>query len=164
MALCERLKHFLDREQARYEVVPHAQVFTAQEVAATSHVTGWHLAKVLVLRDAEGRCVLGVVPAPARADIPAIESASGRRGLRLAREDEFRALFPDCETGTMPPFGGLYGLPLYLDASLARSEEFLFQGGTHEEVVRMRYADYQRLAQPVVGEFSLHEPARSDTA
>ncbi len=137
---------------------------TAQEVAATSHVTGWHVAKVVVVREESGASLMVAIPAPSRVNVAALERATGKRRLRLAREDEFRPLFPDCETGAMPPFGNLYGLPLYLDASLARSEEFLFQAGNHKEVVRMRYADYRRLADPVIGDFALHQIAESGAA
>jgi Ala-tRNA(Pro) deacylase len=154
MAVCEALRQLLTREQVRFEVLPHAQVFTAQEVAATSHVPGWHLAKVVILRDDAGGSLMAAIPAPARLDLPALEALAGRR-LRLAREDEFGPLFVDCEAGAMPPFGSLYGMPLYLDASLALPREFLFQAGSHKEVVRMRYDDYARLAQPVVGAFSV---------
>jgi Ala-tRNA(Pro) deacylase len=160
MALCERLKQFLARETVAYDVLPHTQVFTAQEVAAQSHVTGWHVAKVVVVRDEAGSAVMVAIPAPSLLDIAAVQKATGMARLRVAREAEFRALFPDCEIGAMPPFGNLYGVPVYVDASLTRSREFVFQAGNHLEAVRMSYADYERLARPVVGEFAAHEAVK----
>lgn len=154
MALCERLKQLLAKEKVHYELLSHTQVFTAQEVAATSHVTGWHLAKVVVVRDEVGSSYMVAIPAPSFLDLTAVQRAVGVAKLRLAKEEDFRTLFPDCETGAMPPFGNLYGIPVYLDVELTRSKEFLFQAGNHKEVVRMSYADYARLAQPVVGEFA----------
>ncbi len=162
MPLCERLQQFLIKEKVPHELLPHPQVFTAQEVAATSHVTGWHVAKVVVVHDPAGNYLMVAIPAPSRINLAAVEKATGKRGLRLAREDEFRPLFPDCETGAMPPFGNLYGMPLYLDESLTRAQEFLFQGGNHKEVVRVRYADYQRLAKPMVADLAGPEVARSE--
>jgi Ala-tRNA(Pro) deacylase len=67
-----------------------------------------------------------------------------------------KALFPDCETGAMPPFGQLYGLPVWVDACFPKAGEFAFQAGNHHEVVRMQYAEYERLARPVVAEFCRH--------
>lgn len=154
MALCERLKQLLAQEKVQYEILSHPQVFTAQEVAAQSHVTGWHLAKVVVVRDEAGGAHMVAIPAPSLLDVAAVQKATGKAKLRIAHEEDFRALFPDCETGAMPPFGNLYGVPVYVDAALTRSREFVFQAGNHKEAVRMSYADYERLAKPVVGEFA----------
>ena len=66
-------------------------------------------------------------------------------------------LFPDCELGAIPPFGHLYGMPVYVDACFPRGGDIVFQAGNHREVVRMAYRDYERLAKPVAGEFCLHE-------
>lgn len=74
--------------------------------------------------------------------------ATGAKEVRLAHEDEFAAAFPDCEVGAMPPFGNLYGLPVFADAELAQDETIVFNAGTHEDTIHMKYADFQRLVQP----------------
>jgi Ala-tRNA(Pro) deacylase len=74
--------------------------------------------------------------------------------VRLATELEFSRLFPDCELGAMPPFGALYNMPVYVDESLAKDREVLFNAGTHHDAVRMRYDDFSRLAKPKVCSFS----------
>lgn len=159
MAINDRLKRFLDSQGIRYQVVPHREVFTAQEVAATSDVPGRQVAKVVVVRGGDGAPMLVVLPAPCRVSLPALERASGRRGLALATEGEFGGLFPDCETGAMPPFGNLWGLPVYADACFPRDRAFVFQGGNHREVVEMSYPDYDRLVQPVTGAFCVRAAA-----
>jgi Ala-tRNA(Pro) deacylase len=68
-----------------------------------------------------------------------------------------RRLFPDCELGAMPPFGHLYGMPVYVDACFPSAQTIVFQGGNHREVVRMAYDEWARLVKPVRGEFCLHE-------
>jgi Ala-tRNA(Pro) deacylase len=73
--------------------------------------------------------------------------------VRLATEDEIIVLFPDCELGAMPPFGNLYGLPVYVDQSLMEDEEIVFQAGTRSDAIRMRYWDFAALVFPVVMEF-----------
>lgn len=156
MALNERLRHFLDEQGIEYTVLPHREVFTAQEVAAASHVPGRELAKVLLLREHPGDYLMMVLPAPCRVDLAAVRAASGKRKLSLASEAEMQTLFPDCETGAMPPFGNLYGLPVYIDNCFSRTEPFFFQAGNHHEVVRMAYGEYERLVKPVAGEFCLH--------
>lgn len=157
MALNDRLKRLLDQEKVGYEVLSHREAYTAREVAAESQVTARELAKVVALREHDGGHVMVVLPAACRLDLTALRHASGRHKLSLVREEDMAPLFPDCETGAMPPFGGLYGMPVYMDACFPRAQDIVFQGGNHHEVVRMPYADYQRLAKPAVGEFCLHE-------
>ncbi len=57
----------------------------------------------------------------------------------------------------MPPFGNLYGLPVYVDTCFPRTEAFFFRPGNHHEVVRIRYEDFERAVRPVAGEFCLDE-------
>lgn len=157
MALNDRLKQCLDREKMAYETVSHREVFTAREVAAESHVAERQVAKVLAVREEGNGHLMVVLPAACRLDLTALKVAAGRHALSLAREEEVGRLFPDCEVGAMPPFGHLYGMPLYIDACFSRAREIVFQGGNHHEVVRMAYTDYERLAKPIAGEFCLHE-------
>jgi Ala-tRNA(Pro) deacylase len=76
--------------------------------------------------------------------------------VRLAEEREFEDLFLDSDVGAMPPFGNLYNMPVYVDSSLTRDEQIVFNACTHTETVAMSYKDYERLAHPVVAEFA-HE-------
>lgn len=156
MALNPRLEAFLDSQHARYRVVAHPDAFTAQGVAAASHVPGREVVKVLVLRDAEGDHLMVAVPAPERVDLGIVERATGHRGLRLAEESEISELFPDCALGAMPPFGHLYGMDLYVDGCLRRARELHFQAGSHRELVEMPYPDYVRLARPAAAGLCFH--------
>ncbi len=155
--MTHRVKQLLDAGATRYEMQPHREVFTAQEVAKTSHVSGRRLAKVLIAKEHDGRYLMAVLPAPCRVDLAALRSAAGTRRLSLATEGDLAALFPDCDTGAMPPFGNLYNLPVYVDACFPGAGDFFFQAGNHQEIIRMLYEDFERLVHPVVGEFCLHE-------
>ena len=162
MAINERLLRWLERERADVSVVPHEEVSSAREGAATSRVPARRLAKVVVLRDEAGSHLMVVVPASEHVDLRAVHRATGRRGLRLVDEDDMRRLFPDCEAGAMPPFGHLYGVPMFVDDCFAHEPEICFQAGNHHEIVRMSYADFARLAKPFTGGLELHhEPSRA---
>jgi len=93
---------------------------------------------------------MAVLPASAHVDIPRLRQITGRAGLDLAREAEFSRLFPDCDVGAMPPFGRLYGVEVYLDRSLAESNEIVFEGGTHHEEIRMPVTEYLRIERPSI--------------
>ena len=71
----------------------------------------------------------------------------------LATEDQFRDSFPDCEVGAMPPFGNLYGIPVYVDRSLTKDDEIVFEAGNHHEAIKLDYLDFERTVRPKVGEF-----------
>lgn len=144
-----RVRKLLAVEGVPFEVLEHRDVFTAQERAAAAHVSGRLVAKVVVVRDGEWHG-MAVLPAAARVDLAALRRATGRPSLELAGESELASLFPDCEVGAMPPFGRLYGLPVYLDSTLAERPEMVFAGGSHHEEVRMPMRDYLRVERPVV--------------
>jgi Ala-tRNA(Pro) deacylase len=71
----------------------------------------------------------------------------------LASEVEFKGLFPDCQIGTMPPFGNLYEVPVYVDQLLAEDEEIVFEAGTHLGAIKLRYRDFADLVHPTLAEF-----------
>jgi Ala-tRNA(Pro) deacylase len=150
MPILTKLKEFLDANGIRYRVQSHRPAFTAQEVAAAEHVPGREMAKVVMVRD--GRDYLMVVlPAPYHVDLERLGKAAGRSDVHLATEAEFARLFPGCDPGAMPPFGNLYGLPVWVDESLTRDDEIVFNAGNHEQTVHMKYADFARLVRPKIG-------------
>ncbi len=153
MPILSKLHEFLDANGVQYQVVTHRQAFTAQEVAATEHVSGKEVAKVVMLRSGS-EFLMSVLPAPYLVDLDRAERVTGKPHLVLATEAEFKGLFPQCEAGAMPPFGNLYNLPVYVDAALTHDEYIIFNAGTHTQTVRMKYADFARLVQPKVGSFA----------
>jgi Ala-tRNA(Pro) deacylase len=157
MAINERLKRFLDDQGVGYEVLRHREAWTAREVAREERVSPRQVAKALAVREETGECLMVVLPAACRVDLNALRHASGRRKLSLVREEGLGLLFPDCEMGATPPFGQLYGLPVYVDTCFAHEQDVYFPAGNHREVIRMPYATYERLARPAAGEFCLHE-------
>jgi Ala-tRNA(Pro) deacylase len=162
MAVSQRLRRLLTGEYAshRHLAPPGAH---AREVAESAGVPGAAFAKVVVLQDAAGDYLMAVVPSTRRLDLAAVSEATRRVGLRLASERELIKLFPDCEPGAMPPFGELYGIAAYVDPCFREWPEFVFRGGSHDELVTMRFADYEFLARAVVGPSCLHRktaPAR----
>ena len=153
MPILTKLREFLDQKKVAYEIVSHRQAFTAQEIAAVEHVPGKQLAKVVMLRSGKD-FLMAVLPAPHRVDLDSAKAVMGKADLALATEQEFKGLFPQCEPGAMPPFGNLYGLPVYVDRALTEDEEIVFNAGTHTQTVKMKYADFARLVQPKVAAFA----------
>jgi Ala-tRNA(Pro) deacylase len=149
MPLSERLRSFLDSHQAEFTLTTHAKAFTAREVANAEHLPPREVAKTVVIFG-DGAYHMIVVPASKLADLYEVRSALGLSQARLATENELGILFPDCELGAMPPLGPLYGLTVYLDNNLLGQDMIGFNAGTHCDMIHMRTAEFQRLAQPRV--------------
>ena len=155
MAMVKRLQEFLDANGVKYEVTPHQVAYTTQEIAAASHISGKDIAKVVMVRRGEA-LVMTVLPAACKVGMDRLEKILGASRITIAREQEFAGLFPDCDTGAMPPFGNLYGVEVYVDEELPNHPQIAFQAGNHHELVTMTYADFARLVQPKVAEFCSH--------
>ena len=122
----DRLENYLRDNQVPFEQQHHPRAVSAQEVAASEHLPGRMLAKtVMVLAD--GQMVMLALPAPYQVDLEEAAAALGVDEVRLAEEEEFADTFPDCEVGAMPPFGNLYGVPVYVEKTLAEDETIVFR-------------------------------------
>jgi len=155
----QRLKTYLRHHRVEFEVGYHPAAVTAQEVAATEHLPGKLMAKpVMVVAD--GKLTMLVLPASLRVDEERAVSALDVDEVRLASEDEFTSTFLDCDVGAMPPFGNLYGVPVYVDRALAEQETITFQAGTHTRTISLQCADFERLVRPRVADLALHPLAR----
>lgn len=151
----QRLQAFLNNFHVAYCVQHHAPAFTAQDVAATEHLSGTLMAKVVMVVADEALTML-VLPASRRVDEERAAEALFAAHVRLATEEEFTSKFPDCATGAMPPFGNLYGIPVYVDCELADNKTITFQAGSHTRTITLKYADYERLVGPTVVDLAVH--------
>jgi len=146
------LKGFLDNWGARYLSIRHSPAHTAQEIAQLAHVSGRDFAKTVIVK-IEGIMAMVVIPANRRLNLPDLQESLQVDHVRLASEEEFRSRFPDCELGAMPPFGNLYDMSTYVAEELTLEPEIAFNGGTHDEVISMKYKDYATLVKPAVLSF-----------
>jgi Ala-tRNA(Pro) deacylase len=149
------LKEFLDRNGASYRVILHEEVHTAQNLAEILHTPGDQLVKVVLVRTDSTYRML-VLPATRRIDLQSLAKALNAATVTLATEQELATLLPDAEPGSLPPFGNLYGLEVWMDPSLAKNQTITFSAGTSYEAVRMSYRDLERLTRPRVAAFSVH--------
>lgn len=58
----KKLKEFLDNEKIKYVSIVHSPAYTAQQVAASAHVTGRELAKTVIVQ-LDGEVAMAVLPA-----------------------------------------------------------------------------------------------------
>ena len=149
----KQLKEFLDSNNVKYVSITHSTAYTAQEIAALTHTKGRDMAKTVIVKLGDS-LAMAVLPASFRADLEHLKEGIGVETISLATESEFRARFPGCETGAMPPFGNLYGMEVYVAESLMENEEIAFNAGSHTEVIKVPSRDFERLVRPKVMSFT----------
>ncbi len=153
----KRLRNFLDQNGVRYTQQIHVTAYTAAGVASVAHVKGKEMAKaVMVLAD--DKLVMFVVPASTHIRLKQAKAVLKVRQVFLASEADFAHIFPDCEVGAMPPFGNLYGVPVFVDETLTHDKEIVFNAGNHREIIKMSYAEYERVVQPKIVYVATHTP------
>ena len=150
----QKLKEFLDSHNIKYVVISHSRAFTAQETAATAHVPVKELAKTVMVK-INGKMAMAVLPASSKVDFDLLKKVMGSGKVEIASEKEFKDLFPDCEIGAMPPFGNLYGMEVFVTNSLTEDREIAFNAGSHRELVKLAYKDFERLVKPKIVKFSI---------
>ncbi len=147
------LKQFLDKEKVKYVSLIHSTAYTAQEVAASAHIPGRELAKTVIVQ-LDGETAMAVLPANRKVVLQDLREATGADQVKLVPEEEFKQRFPDCEIGAMPPFGNLYGMEVYAASSLGENADIAFNAGSHTEVIKLAYKDFERLVRPKVVSFT----------
>jgi Ala-tRNA(Pro) deacylase len=143
----------LNESKVRYEILHHPEAVTAQRIAQAEHVKGRHHAKVVMIKSGEQR-LMAVLPADHQIDLEKVGKVIGKPAS-LDSEKEFKSLFPDCAIGAMPPFGNLYGLPTYVDKSLAAQDYIVFEAGTHSDAIKLSYRDYEKIVKPQVEDLAI---------
>ena len=149
----QKLRQFLDENHVKYIVITHSKAYTSQGIAASAHISGNELAKTVMLQK-DGELCMAVLPASKQVDLTEFAKLTGSKDVALASEREFRDRFPDCEVGAMPPFGNLYGVPVFVDNSLTFDSEIAFNAGSHLELIKLAFRDFERLVRPTVFEFA----------
>ncbi|MEE9157756.1 MAG: YbaK/EbsC family protein [Gammaproteobacteria bacterium] len=149
----KKLKDFLDKNKTKYVSIKHSPTYTAQEIAASAHIPGKELAKTVMVK-LDGKMAMAVLPASFRVDLNRLKDAAGVGVVEIANEQDFKNLFPECELGAMPPFGNLYDMDVYVAQSLAEDEEIAFNAGSHTELIKLAYKDFEKLVAPKVVEFA----------
>src|SRR5882724_2463631 len=149
-----KLKEYLDSRQIKYVSISHSKAFTSQEVAESAHISGWELAKTVIVK-LDDTLAMAVLPASLKIDLDLLKRTTGAIVIALATEDEFRETFPECETGAMPPFGTLYEMNTFVDQRLREDEQIAFNAGTHTDLIKMSFGDFERLVNPIAANFSV---------
>jgi len=153
MATLTWIENELRQRGIPFAELHHSDAYTAQGVAQQEHVSGHLVAKVVVVI-ADGQPMELVMPACRQVALHRLREILGTQDVRLAREDEMEAQFPDCELGAMPAWRHWAGVEVLMDKMLETEGDIVLQAGTHRDAVRMKFADWFAAVQPRVEKFT----------
>lgn len=149
-----RIKEYLNSHKIKYMVISHSMAFTAQEIAASVHISGHEMAKTVIIK-VDGRLAMAVLPASYKVNFRVLSDIVGTKDVELADEQEFKFRFPECEVGAMPPFGNLWNMHVYASERLSLNKDIIFNAGSHTELIRMAYKDFENLVKPTVSNYAI---------
>ena len=153
MATATWIRSMLEQRGVTFEEMHHREVFTAQEVAQSEHISGHRLAKVVVVI-ADGRPIELVIPASRRIIVERLQRMLGAREVRLANEAEMDRIFNDVDTGAIPALRHWQDVEVIMDESMRVDGEIVLQGGTHRDTLRLAFSDWYNMVQPKVAGFT----------
>jgi Ala-tRNA(Pro) deacylase len=160
MSISTRIRELLDIEGAVYQHHRHPVTFTAKKTADSVQIPEGEMLKTLIV-NADGLLRMAVIPANCVLDLKHMKFLMRSENIRMATEKELNDAFPDCEIGAMPPFGSLFGLPVYCDVRLANNDFVEFNAGTHIDTIRMAFEEFKRVASPIMTDIVDHYPSRA---
>lgn len=149
------VEQYLTNQRVWFELIKHRPTYTAQTTARALHAEASEVAKSVMLK-AGDRWVLALVPAGSTVSLSGLREQLNVADIVLVHEGEIQKKFPDCELGALPPFGSQYGMTTIVDEALSTKPEIIFEGNTHIEAIRMRFADYVKLEHPLVADVVKH--------
>lgn len=155
MPVPTKIKTYLEEQGVKFEVAEHPLAYTAAEVAGKQHIPGKQMVKAVVVKSGD-EFIMCVLPAIHLVDFAKLKNVLGQENIQLAEEEDLTKLFPEYEVGAEPPFGHLYGLKIYADKILQDDEDIVFNAGTHTDVIKLSFADYKKLANPVMADIGTH--------
>lgn len=146
-----KVEAFLSERGVDFQRVPHRESHGARQLAKELQVSAGDVAKTVLLRADHGyRYFVAVLPADKEINFGAVSCILGHCQLELASEAEIAERCPDCERGVLPPFGSVYGMKTIADESLTNDDDVYFEGDTHHEAIRMKFADFRRIEEPLI--------------
>ena len=159
MSTATWIRDELEQQGVSYQEMHHPEAFTAQAVAQREHVSGHHVAKVVIVM-VNDRPIELILPASRRVVLDELRDLLGTAEVRLATEDEMDRCFTDCERAPSRRCATGRGWKCGW-TRLRTNGDIVFQGGTHSDAVRLCFDDWFRMVRPRVERFSAPANDRS---
>lgn len=151
----KQITDLLTQAGIAFQTFEHEPVRTSEEAAKIR--PGYTLregAKAIIARvksiEKGKHLAMFVMPAHLRLDTAKVREHLALSQVRFASEAEVLDSTGGVLPGGVPPFGNLFGLPVYVDPGLFDNERIVFNAGDRRFSVAMASHDYKTLVIPVV--------------
>jgi len=148
----QRILSIFKENNAEYQLYEHEPVYTSQQAATVRGVELKTGCKSMVLKTKAGKFILANLAADKKMDLKKLEEIVGDKLSFATKEDVLQTT--NCEPGSVPPFGKLFGLPTYLDESVLENDFVNFNIGILTKSVKISKQNLLRIMEPEIGKFS----------
>lgn len=155
--LTEKIQNILKDNGFEFETFEHEPVRTSEEASKLRH--GYKIeqgAKSIIVRvkkAGEGKSfAMFVLQGNKKFDKEKLKNNFGLTDVRFATEEEVFKITDDVLVGGVPPFGNLFGLPVYVDYGLLENERIVFNAGDKSFSIGMKTVDYVSVVNPIKGD------------
>jgi len=139
-------------KQFAYEILEHEPVATSADAAKIRGTKMEEGVKAIVLF-ADTKPIMVAVAGDMKIDIKALKKQFGFRDVRMGTPGEVQTV-TSVPIGAVPPFGKLFGIPLYVDIGVRQHASIVFNAGLHTKSLRVSESDYEKVDTPIIGAFS----------
>jgi len=151
----EKILNIFKENNVTYQLYEHEPVYTSQEAAKIRGVELKTGCKSMVLKTKDGKFVLANVAADRKIDLKKLERMLDRKLSFASKEEVLQTT--NCESGSVPPFGKLFGLPTFLDESVLENDFVNFNIGMLTRSVKISKQDLLKVMDPTISKFSKAE-------
>ncbi len=148
----QKILNIFKENDIDYQLYEHEPVYTSQQAATVRGVELKTGCKSMLLKTKAGKFILTNLAADRKIDLKKLERIVGEKLSFATREDVLWAT--NCEPGSVPPFGKLFGLSTYLDESVLENDFVNFNIGTLTKSVKISKQDLLRIMEPEIAKFS----------
>jgi len=153
MVIPSKILKFLERSKLKYEPIEHRTVYTAHDKAKTLRFPEKVIGKTLILKT-DKKLALVLIPADKNLDKNKFRKIAKVKKTDFVSEKFMRDKFKGMKVGAVPPFGGLWTLPTFIDKSLLQKPKIVVNGGNYNWSIKITPAVLKKLMpELIVGNF-----------
>ncbi len=151
----KKIIELLRSKNIEFDIIKHPPVTTSSEAAGARGSKLSQGAKAIIVRANEQFYHL-IISAAVPLDNNKLRKVLGTRRVRFATAEELFEL-TGCMPGAVPPFGNIFGLPVFMDSALLSEEIVYFNCGSHTISLRMSRSDLQSVTGAQIADFHKDE-------
>ncbi len=148
----EKILSIFKENRVNFQLYEHEPVYTSQQAAIVRGVELKTGCKSMLLKTKTGKFILANLAADRKIDLKKLEKIVNDKLSFATKEEVLQTT--NCEPGSVPPFGKLFGLPAFLDESVLENEFVNFNIGMLTKSVKISKQDLLKIMEPKISKFS----------